>query len=285
MRRMTAAAARQSRPPAFLRRHYRSALRIGIPVLILAGVYGAVQLNSTPSSQTALNNAADRLLEASRVLGLMVTDIEVEGRETTDRETVLAALGAGPGTPILAVSPARAKQRLEALPWVHHAVVERRLPGTLYVHLAERKPLALWQHGGRIELIDREGAVIPVTRLDQFAKLPMIVGEGAANGAAGLIDMLGSEPDLATRVTAAIRVGDRRWNLRIDNAVDVLLPAEGTSGAWSRLASLERSNAILKREVQTIDMRFPDRLVLRVTPEVSKEAPVAKKGRLAAKNT
>lgn len=285
MRRMTAAAARQSRPPGFLRRHYRSALRVGIPALMLVGVYGAVQLNSSPSGQTALNRAAGQLLEASRVLGLTVTDVEVEGRETTDRETVLAALGAGPGTPILAVSAARAKQRLEALPWVHHAVVERRLPGTLYVHLVERKPLALWQHGGRIELIDREGAVIPVTRLDQFAKLPMVVGDGAANRAAELIDMLGSEPDLAARVTAAIRVGERRWNLRIDNAVDVLLPAEDTSGAWSRLASLERSNAILKREVQTIDLRLPDRLVLRVTPEVSKEAPVAKKGRPAAKNT
>ena len=282
MRRMTAAA---PRPPGFLRRHYRSALRIGILALILAGVNGAVRLNSSPSGQTALNTAAGRLLEASRVLGLTVTDVEVEGRETTDRETVLAALGAGPGTPILAVSPARAKRRLEALPWVHHAVVERRLPGTLYVHLVERKPLALWQHGGRIELIDREGADIPVTRLDQFAKLPMVVGDGAANRAAELIDMLGNEPDLAARVTAAIRVGERRWNLRIDNAVDVLLPAEETSGAWSRLASLERSNAILKREVQTIDMRLPDRLVLRVTPEVSKEAPVAKKGRPAAKNT
>ena len=285
MRGMTAAAARQLRPPGFLRRHYRCALRIGILALILAGALVAVQPNSSRSGQTALNRAAGQLLEASRVLGLTVTDVEVEGRETTDRETVLAALGAGPGTPILAVSPARAKQRLEALPWVHRAVVERRLPGTLYVHLVERKPLALWQHGGRIELIDREGAVIPVTRLDQFAKLPMVVGDGAANRAAELIDMLGSEPDLAARVTAAIRVGERRWNLRIDNAVDVLLPAEETSGAWSRLASLERSNAILKREVQTIDMRLPDRLVLRVTPEASKEAPVAKKGRPAAKNT
>jgi cell division protein FtsQ len=285
MRRMTAAAARRSHPPGFLRRHYRSALRLAVPALILASVYAAVQLNSSPTVQMALNRAAGQLLEASRVLGLTVTDVEVEGRETTDRETILAALGAGPGTPILAVSPARAKQRLEALPWVHHAVVERRLPGTLYVHLVERKPLALWQHGGRIELIDREGAVIPVTRLDQFAKLPMVVGDGAASCAAELIDMLGSEPDLAARVTAAIRVGERRWNLRIDNAVDVLLPADETFGAWSRLATLERSNAILKREVQTIDMRLPDRLVLRVAPEVSKEAPVAKKGRPAAKNT
>jgi len=197
----------------------------------------------------------------------------------------LAALDVGPSTPILAVSPTRTKDRLEALPWVRTAVIERWLPGTIYVRLVERQPLALWQHGGKIELIDRGGDVIPVVRLDQFAKLPMVVGAGAARHAAELLEMLAGEPELAARVTAAIRVGDRRWNLRIDNAIDVLLPADGEANAWSQLARLERSSAILKRDLQTIDLRLPDRLVLRVNPEVPKEAPISKKARPTAKNT
>ena len=168
---------------------------------------------------------------------------------------------------------------------VRTAAIQRRLPGTLYVRLVERKPLALWQHSGKIELIDRLGAVIPVTRLDRFAKLPMVVGEGAARHAAELLDMLASEPDLAARVTAAIRVGDRRWNLRIDNSVDVLLPADDTAEAWAQLARLDRTSALVQRDVQTIDIRLPDRLVLRVSPETPRETPVTKKGRSPAKNT
>jgi cell division protein FtsQ len=183
------------------------------------------------------------------------------------------------------MSPSRAKERLETLPWVRSAVVERRLPDTLYVRLVERKPLALWQHGGKLELIDREGAVIPVTQLDRFVKLPMVVGESAARHAAELVDMLATEPDLASRVSAAIRVGDRRWNLRIDNAIDVLLPADAAASAWTQLARLERSSAILKRDVQVVDVRLPDRLVLRVNPEAPKETPTSKKGRPPAKNT
>jgi cell division protein FtsQ len=281
---MTVVTARRPRRPGFARRHCRSTVRITVLALVLAGLLGAAQLGGSPLGQP-LKSTTDKMVEATGLLGLTVSDIKVEGRETTDRETILAVLGARAGTPILAVNPAQAKERLEALPWVHSALVERRLPGTLYVRLVERKPLALWQHGGRIELIDREGGVIPVTRLDQFAKLPLVVGESAATHAAELVDMLASEPDLAARLTAAIRVGDRRWNLRMDNAINVLLPAEDTAGAWSRLASLERSNAILAREVQTIDMRLPDRLVLRVTPEATKDAPVAKKGRPAPKST
>jgi cell division protein FtsQ len=225
------------------------------------------------------------VLDGTALLGLAVADVRVEGREATDRNTILAALGAAPGAPILAVDPSRAREQIEKLPWVHSAVVERRLPDTIYIRLVERKPLALWQHGGKLDLIDREGAVIPVTHLDRFAKLPMVVGEHAASHAAELIDMLTTEPDLAARVSAAIRVGDRRWNLRVDNAIDVLLPADSPASAWAQLASLERSSAILKRDVQVVDVRLPDRLVVRVNPEALKEAPTLKKGRPLAKNT
>jgi cell division protein FtsQ len=285
MRRLKGPVPRRARPGRLSALLRRSGLWVGIPVLLAGGIYGAVQLNRSPLGQLALQYAADRMLDGTARLGLVVTDVKVEGRETTDSETILAALGARPGTPILAMSPRRAKEQLEALPWVRSAVVERRLPDTLYVRLVERRPLALWQHGGKLELIDHEGAVIPVTRLDRFAKLPMVVGEGAAAHAAELLDMLATEPDLASRVTAGIRVGNRRWNLRIDNAIDVLLPADAPAGAWAQLARLERSSAILKRDVQTVDVRLPDRLVLRVNPEAPKEAPASKKGRPSAKST
>jgi len=219
---------------------HRFGLWFGFPVLLAGGLYGAVQLSRSPMGQTLFQYAGDRMLDGTARLGLVVTDVKVEGRETTDREAILTALGARPGTPILAMSPRRAKEQLETLPWVRSAVVERRLPDTLYVRLAERKPLALWQHGGKLELIDHEGAVIRVARLDRFAKLPMVVGEHAAGHAAELLDMLMTEPDLAARVSAAIRVGDRRWNLRIDNAIDVLLPAEAPAALARRRDCPER---------------------------------------------
>lgn len=285
MRRMKGTMPRRLRPSRFSALLRRFGLWIAIPVLFAGSLYGGAQLSRSPRGQAALQYSLDKILDGTARLGLVVADIKVEGRETTDRETILTALGAGPGTPILALSPRRAKEQLEALPWIRSAVVERRLPDTLYVRLVERKPLALWQHGGKLELIDHEGAVIRVTRLDRFAKLPMVVGENAAPHAAELLDMLATEPDLAARVSAAIRVGDRRWNLRIDNTIDVLLPAEAAVSAWAQLARLERSSAILKRDVQTVDVRLPDRLVLRVNPEASKEAPTSKKGRPPAKNT
>ena len=285
MRGMTGTVTRRTRRQEAGRRLYQIVAWIGVPLVLSGTIYGAVQPNRSPLGQSLLQSAADRIIQGTGLLGLTVTDITVEGRETTDRETILTALAAGASTPILSVSPMRVKEQLEALPWVRSAVIERRLPGTLYIRLVERKPLALWQHGGKLELLDHDGSVIPVPRLDRFTKLPLVVGEGAASHAAELLEMLASDPDLASRVTAAIRVGDRRWNLRIDNLTDVLLPADETASAWSQLARLERSSAILKREVLTVDLRLPDRLVLRVSPELAKEPAISKKGRPPAKNT
>ncbi|MBV9964523.1 MAG: FtsQ-type POTRA domain-containing protein [Alphaproteobacteria bacterium] len=246
-------------------------------VVAAGSFYGTLLASRVPAGQLLLSRATNRLVAASAALGLVVTNIEVEGRETTDALTVVAALSAARGTPILAISPSRAKQQLEALPWVRSAIIERRLPGTLFVRLTERHPLALWQHEGIQQLIDRDGTVIPVEDLGRFAKLPIVVGDDAAIHAAALIDVLASEPELGARVTAAIRIGERRWNLRIDDAVDVLLPEEKPDLAWHQLAELERSSNLLKRDVQTVDLRLPDRLVLRVTGAPAPQAAPAKK--------
>lgn len=285
MRRLNRARPRRSGRRAAPRRR-RILCWLALPAALAAAIGGITARGLLPSPRGIAREAEAWLIDRTASFGLKVADIRVEGRSTTDRATILAALGAGLGTPILAVDPARAEQRLTALPWVSSAVIERRLPDTLIVRLVERTPLALWQHDGKLQLIDTGGAVIPVTRLDQFAKLPLVVGADAASHAVPLLAMLAKQPDLAARVTAAVRVGGRRWNLRIDGRIDILLPADDPAGAWAALARLERSSAILDRQVEAIDMRLPDRLVVRVSRQAPKEAPAPPgKGHGSAKNT
>ena len=275
-----------TRPPASRPRRRTRSLRrvalIGAPLALAAGLAGgAVLSGALPSHGSGVSSGQGftaTMLALTGKLGFVVTDIQVEGRTTTDTATIVAALDAHAGTPILAVSPTRAKQQLEALAWVRSAAIERRLPGTILVHLVERQPLAVWQHDGKQELIDRDGTVIPVTDLSRFAKLPTVVGDDEArHSAAQLLDALANEPQLAARITAAVFVGDRRWNVRIDNAIDVMLPEDDMAGAWAKLAQLETTNRILQRDVQTIDLRLPDRLVVRVTDTAPKDAPPAAK--------
>ena len=99
----------------------------------------------------------------------------------------------------------------------------------------------------------------------------MVVGDGAPERTAGLLDILAREPTLASRVIAAVWVGERRWNLRLDNGIDIRLPELETQDAWRRLAQLERDHQLLSRDIKAIDLRQSDKLIVRMTEEAAEQ--------------
>jgi cell division protein FtsQ len=233
----------------------------GVVVLgtILVG-YKALPGGATGSSLTSLR---DRLGSATAASGLRVTDIRIDGRENTPESLLRAALGVSRGDPILGFSLDQARTRIETLSWVEHATVERRLPGTVVVFLEERRPFAIWQNQGKYVLVDRAGQVVADQDVAQFRNLPLIVGPGAPAAARELLLALTDRPALATKVSAAVRVGERRWNLRMNNGSDVMLPEGHEVAALDRLIQLQQEHAVLDRPMAAIDLRLPDRLVLR----------------------
>ena len=234
-----------------------AALLAGVVVLVIAvRVVGAG------------TNFSDRAADATARLGLRIQTIVVEGRTKTPEDQLRATLGVHAGDPILAFSVAGARSRLEAINWVKSASVERRLPGTIIVRLNERTPFAVWQLEGKFVLIDREGNVVADSDVAAFAgQLPLVVGAGAPKAASLLLDALAGQPELLGRLVAAVRVGERRWNLRMKNGADVLLPEGAEVQALAKLAELQASSALLDRPLQSVDLRLPDRLVVRPVAE------------------
>jgi cell division protein FtsQ len=222
----------------------------------------------------ALETVDDDLLAWSAEFGLAVRDVYVEGRRRTPQAALRAQLGIDLGTPIFAVDPAAIKERLERIGWVEQASVTRMLPDVIEIRLRERQPLALWQRNGRLEVIDSSGAVIEGALSDhpeQYAHLRVLVGDGAPQSGARLFALLSTEPVLSGRVRAATLVGERRWNLHLDDGVEIWLPEHDLLGAWRLLAKEVRDQALLERAITLIDLRFlPGRLRLRLDPAALK---------------
>jgi cell division protein FtsQ len=204
------------------------------------------------------------LASATAGMGLDVRKIVIDGLQKTPESEVRDALGTTTGQPILAFSTSAARARLQKLTWVQTAVVERQLPDTIRVTITERTPFAVWQKDGKFALVDRAGNPVADSQIGAFRdKLPLIVGIGAPETAAPLIDMLAAQPELMPRLVAAVRVGERRWNLCMTNGADVLLPEGAEQQALIKLAELQTTKALLDRPLAEIDMRLPDRLRLR----------------------
>jgi cell division protein FtsQ len=210
-----------------------------------------------------LSTMRERLGVATGVAGLRVRNIVVEGRANTPEPLLRAAIGASKGDAILGFSVEQARTRIEGLTWVESATVERRLPDTLVIQLAERRPFAIWQNQGKFVLVDRAGLIVANQDVAQFRALPLIVGLGAPAAAAPLLDALTARPGLGARVTAAVRVAERRWNLHMKSGTDVLLPEGAEVAALEKLDKLQQDQALLDRPLAVIDMRLPDKLVVR----------------------
>lgn len=231
----------------------------GVSVLLLVcalgyGLYagGHVAAAASAAVVTAKTYAA--------AVGLRLEEVTVEGRERTQTGDVLAALGATQGQFIFDVDLAAARDRLEALDWVERATVSRRLPGTVHIRLVERAPFAVWQRGGRLSVVDMTGAPITDHEPEAFAHLPLVVGHGAQRSAAALVKALMERPGIAALVRASVRVSDRRWNLKLQNGIEVRLPARDLSAALADLARLDAENGLLSREILAVDLRIPGRI-------------------------
>lgn len=236
------------------------------PLLAVVVVLGIAWLWRDGWFARQMDAAHSGFLGLSASAGFKVDDLQVAGRDRTSKESILAALEVSRDMPILAFDPHEARQRLRTLNWVKDATVVRRLPNVLAVSLIEREPLALWQYAGALSVIDRDGEVIPDVEVERFSHLPLVVGSGAPTQAGALIAILENEPLLKSRVTAAIWVAERRWNLQIDGAIKVRLPEVEPAEAIAQLAKVEREHGLLDKDVVTIDLRLPDRLVVRTAP-------------------
>jgi cell division protein FtsQ len=242
----------------------RRALRIGgglaAFVAVVAPVYWAI---TSGALMGWIDSAHQGLLGLTADSGLALREVRVEGRGETAISDILAAVGANRGAPILGIDIDGVRQRLEDLPWIVSASVERRFPDQLIVSVTEAEPMALWQRNQKLFLVSRNGEVIETANLAKYSNLLIIVGEDAPKKAQDLFAMLAEAPELREHVTAAVLVGKRRWNIRMDNDVDVKLPEDGAADAWRRFAELNKQNDLLNKDVSVVDMRQGDRVVLR----------------------
>jgi cell division protein FtsQ len=265
------------RPKDTLRYAWFFASRGAVAAVLLAGAIGLpVWLFKSGTLDEAGHEAAEtyrHLRQGEFGVSIALDRLTVEGRNRTARQALRAALKVKKGDNLLAADPWAIKTRLEALPWIRSATVERRYPNAMLVLLVERTPIARYRGKGGTVLVDETGALIRVEPEKEHENLILLSGDGAPEAAAALLKRLEDEPALARRVVSAARLGDRRWDLAFDGGAMLRLPDSYEKAALAKFAEFERQHGLLARGAVTYDMRLPDRLVIRGT-RTATPAPV-----------
>jgi len=235
----------------------RPMLTLTVMLVCAGGIMGLV-------SGGHLSRLADGVESGIAHAGFAVGDISLAGAERTSAADAYAALGIERGQSIFAVNAAEARARLLDLPWVGDAEVRRSLPGTVTIRLIEKRPFALWRNGKAIVVIERSGAVITEVDVGGFDRLPLFAGSGAPEAAAPFLDAVRPYRAVTARLQTIQRMGERRWDLLLAGGVTVKLPEEGWESQLAELEMLIVEKAILERDIEMIDLRYPDNYVFRL---------------------
>ncbi|PWV99242.1 cell division protein FtsQ [Hoeflea marina] len=230
---------------------------VGVAALFVAtGLYGMSLGGHTESVSQALTTGA----------GFALEDITIAGNTETSDIDILQQLGLDGTTSVIALSADAARQSLIGLPWIADAKVSKVYPRALSIQVTERQAAGIWQHGTDLSLIDARGDIIAPLTGARHAELPLYVGLGADRHADELEARLLFHPDIRARVKAAIRVADRRWDLRLDNGVTISLPEHDVEAAFDRFYAFDGGRGVLDRDITLVDLRLEDRITLRLSP-------------------
>jgi cell division protein FtsQ len=263
---------RAEEPPrliALLERHLPRRAGTAATVLLLLGSagFGVVRGGHLAEFTTGLSDARNALANSA---GFRITTVAINGRRQLSQDEVLGAGGVNGRSSLLFLDAAVVRDKLKANPWISEATVQKLYPGQLRIDIVERSAFALWQQDGRLSVIADDGAVLEPYVSRRFLSLPLVVGKGAETRARDFLALLARYPRVNSVTKAAVFVGERRWNLRLKDGLDIRLPENEVGNALAMLSTLDKEDRLFSRDIVAIDMRLPDRLTVQLSEDAAK---------------
>ena len=151
------------------------------------------------------------------------------------------------------------------IPAVASAAIKISVGGVLQINVTEKSPAFIWRKDNVMSVIDETGSFIRIanSRVD-YPKLPLVVGEAADLAVSEILSLMQANEYFKDHVRAFIRVGERRWDLILENNVRIMLPQREFLAAFDRLMLMNEAGSLLSGRLSNIDMRLVVRPTVRV---------------------
>jgi cell division protein FtsQ len=259
-------------PPRFItwiERHVPRRAGVVATALLLLGSAGLGIMKGGHADEVggALSDSRNAFANS---IGFRITQVAINGRKQLSQDEVLAIGGVNGHSSLLFLDASAVRDRLKANPWIAEATVLKLYPGHLQIDLVERSAFALWQQDGKLSVIAEDGALLEPYVSRRFLSLPLVVGKGAEAHARDFLALLARYPQVNAATKAAIFVGERRWNLRLNDGLDIRLPENDVGNALAALSKLDRDEKLFSRDIVAVDMRLPDRLTVQLSDDAAK---------------
>ena len=244
---------------------FRKLMLVGVPVFLVLSLLGSYV--SDPENRVAI---AAQVAETRRSIEtrpeFMLKLMVIEGASPILADTVRKLIPVDFPISSFDLDLEAMQDRVAALDVVESCDILIRPGGVMEVNVTEREPVLVWRRTGALELIDATGRrVATLVERSARADLPLIAGWRANTRVEEALDILDVATPLNARIRGLVRVGERRWDLVLDEGPTILLPETEPVLALQQVLALDSTDDLLARDVTHIDMRDPRRPTLRLT--------------------
>lgn len=233
-------------------------------LFISTGVFGAVKGGHYDAFVAAHGAPADLVAKA---FGFGIEAVTIAGESELSEAAILAAAGISPHNSLLFLDVAKIRESLQKIALIKEVSVTKLYPDRLLIEVEERQPFALWQKDGLVNIVAADGMPIDAMHDQRFVDLPFVVGAGANERLGEYLALLEAAGELRERIRAGVLVAGRRWTLKTTNGIDILLPETDPAPALASLAQLQQRSRILDKDLLSLDLRQPGRLIARLTED------------------
>ena len=193
-------------------------------------------------------------------LDIKLKNVKILGIENTKPTEVINIVSGLKETSLSNIDLHEISTQINNIDWIKKSELRKIYPSTLVVKVYEHNPIAIWFNNGNKFLVDDESEIIKELNPNNFKNLKVIAGPNALEDIPEIISMIRNYPEFEKKIKSLLRVGDRRWTVRLHNGITIHLPEKNVANAIEEIEQLDSKHALLSRYVDIIDMRLPDRI-------------------------
>ena len=153
---------------------------------------------------------------------------------------------------------------LESIDCVDTANISRQLPSEIKVKVKNKEPIAIWQHQKNFFFINEDNSLMRIRNSKNLMDFIIVTGENAFKHTKNLINIISIDKEVFEKIDAAMRVGDRRWDVKLIGGLVIKLPEKNPELAWDKFLEIQNKKQLPKnKKVKVIDLRIANKIYIK----------------------
>ena len=153
------------------------------------------------------------------------------------------------------------KKELENIDCVENVNIRKIFPFKMKMDVSYKIPMAIWQKKQKFYFMAATGEVMKIRNNKNIDKFVLISGNNTPENVMSLLKFIAKDKEIYNKISMAVWVGDRRWNIIFNNGTKLMLPEDSPENAWVKFRQLQQAHKNFKNfKYKVIDLRIASKI-------------------------